>query len=148
MTTVTVNRKAFHDYFIVETYDAGIMLTGNEVKAIREGRVNLKDSFVRVKGNEVLLVNAHISEYSRSSRVDGYEPTRPRKLLLNKLEIDHVRGHALDKGLTVVPLEIFFSTRGFAKVKIAVVKGKQLFDKRETIKKRDIDRDMRRELKK
>lgn len=147
MKIIATNKKAFHDYFILDEYEAGILLSGNEVKAIREGHINLRDCYVRVKKGEAHLVNCHISEYSKSSHIDTYDPVRLRKLLLHKREINKLIGKSQEKGLSIVPIEIYFNNRNIAKIKIAIVKGKKLFDKRDTIKKRDINREVEQELK-
>ncbi|MFC1566270.1 SsrA-binding protein SmpB [bacterium] len=143
MKAVASNRKAYHDYFIVEDFEAGIQLIGQEVKSLRAGKANLKDSYVRFKNEEAFIVKMHISRYSHATRDDDYEPERTRKILLHKREISKLMGKVKEKGLSVVPLEIFFNKRGYAKMKIALVKGKKLYDKRETIKKRDLEREMK-----
>ncbi|MFC1546370.1 SsrA-binding protein SmpB [bacterium] len=147
MRVAAVNKKAFYDYFILEEFTAGIVLTGNEVKAVREGRINLKDSYVRIKNGQSFIVNVHISEYSKSSKIDDYNPRRVRKLLLHKKEINRLSVKTKEKGLSVVPIEVFFSKKGFAKAKIALVKGKKTYNKKEIIKKRDIERELKNEQK-
>ena len=144
---VTVNRKAFHDYFIVEDYEAGIQLLGCEVKSIRAGRINLKDSQVKFRNGEALLFNTHIAKYDKSYSYDNYDETRSRKLLLKKKEIDKIRGKVESKGLSVVPIEVYFNKRNLVKVKIALVKGKKLYDKRQVIKEADIKRQMEKDMK-
>lgn len=142
--TVIVNRKARHDYHILETCQAGLVLHGTEVKALREGRANLRDSYALIDNGEAWMVDCHIGEYSHSGYA-GHVPKRPRKLLLHKREIARLFGKVQEKGLTMVPMKIYF-VKGKAKVDIAVARGKQIHDKRETIKQRDLDRDMRREM--
>ncbi len=135
MTSIAVNRKARHDYFLFEKFEAGISLRGDEVKSIREGRVNLKDSFVRVIRDEAFLFNCHITPYSKIQGYTEPEPTRSRKLLLKKAEIAKLAGLVAQKGYSVIPLSLYFK-RGLVKVEIAVAKGKKEWDKRETIKRR------------
>jgi SsrA-binding protein len=143
--TVTVNRKARHDYFIEETVEAGLILTGSEVKSLRDGRANLKDSFARVDRGEAFLVNAHISPYDAAAR-DGHEPTRSRKLLLHRREIDRLSGKVKEKGLTVIPLRLYFNARGRAKVELGLARGKRQYDKRQAIKEREARRETERAL--
>jgi SsrA-binding protein len=143
---VATNRKAFHDYFIEERYEAGIMLQGTEVKSLREGRVNLQDSYASVRGSEVFLHQCHISPYSHGN-IMNHEPTRVRKLLLHKIEINKLLGKTQQKGLTLIPLRIYFSKRGYAKVELGLAKGKKLYDRRETIKTREAGREVRRAIK-
>jgi len=137
---IASNKKAFHDYFVLEKFEAGIALTGTEVKSLREGRVNFKDSYVEVKGTEAFLHGAHISPYSHGNR-ENHEPERTRKLLLHKREIEKLTGQITEKGLTVVPLRLYFKG-GRVKAEIAVVRGKKLYDKRETEKKKEADREL------
>ncbi|MCG3112048.1 MAG: SsrA-binding protein SmpB [Candidatus Manganitrophus sp. SB1] len=137
---VVSNRKAFHDYFIEETLEAGIVLAGTEVKSLREGRINLKDSFARVENGEVLLYNCHISPYSHGN-ISNHDPTRTRKLLLQRREIERLLGKAQQKGYTLVPLKIYFK-RGWAKVEIGLAVGKKLYDKRETESKKSAQREI------
>jgi SsrA-binding protein len=136
------NRSARHEYHIIETFEAGLVLTGSEVKSIRSKQIQLKDSYVSFKGHEAYLQNAHISEYKASS-YNNHQPERLRKLLLNKNELDRIYGSLREKGLTCVPLKVYFK-KGKIKVEIALVKGKKLHDKREAIKKRDVDNQLRR----
>ncbi|MDD5218110.1 MAG: SsrA-binding protein SmpB [Candidatus Omnitrophica bacterium] len=140
MTQIAVNRKARHDFFLFDKYEAGICLLGNEVKSIREGRVNLKDSFVRVIRGEAYLVNCHISAYSKIQGHVEVDPTRLRKLLLNRVEIDKLYSKSAQKGFSIVPTEMYFK-KGKVKVEIAIAQGKKQFDKRETIKRRMHDRE-------
>ena len=143
---VSVNRKAFHDYFIEEEYEAGIVLTGSEIKSIRAGRVNLRGAFVRVDNEEAWLLDAHISPYEQSGTHFNHEPTRPRKLLLHRREINRLMGRLDAKGLTLVPLDIHFKGRR-AKVKLGLARGKKLFDKRDAVAERDATRQIERVLK-
>lgn len=139
------NRKAFHDYHVLDTFEAGVVLLGTEVKAIREGRVNLRDSFARLDRGEVWLQNVHISPYSHTGYAH-HEERRQRKLLLHREEIRKLTGKVTEKGLTLVPLQMYFKN-GRVKVALALVKGKQLFDKRETIRRREVDRETRAAVK-
>jgi SsrA-binding protein len=139
------NRKAFHDYHILETFEAGIALLGTEVKGIREGRANLRDSFARVEGGEVWLFNVHINPYSHRGYVD-HDPKRKRRLLLHKHEIRKLIGKTVEKGLTLVPTRLYFK-HGKVKVALALAKGKQAHDKRETIRRRELDRETRAAVK-
>ncbi len=143
---VATNRKAFHDYFIEERYEAGILLQGTEVKSLREGRVNLQDSYASVRGSEVFLHQCHISPYSHGN-IMNHDPTRVRKLLLHKTEIHKLLGKTQQKGLTLIPLRIYFSKRGYAKVELGLAKGKKLYDRRETIKTREAGREVQRAIK-
>jgi SsrA-binding protein len=143
--SVAENRKAFHDYHIVETFEAGVALLGTEVKAIREGNVNLRDSFARVEGAEVWIYNVHINPYSHRGYAD-HEPTRKRKLLLHRQEIRKLIGKTIERGMTLVPTRMYFKN-GHVKVAIALARGKQDHDKRETIKKREADRETRAAVK-
>ncbi|MGQ9860310.1 MAG: SsrA-binding protein SmpB [Thermodesulfobacteriota bacterium] len=139
------NRRAWHEYEILETVEAGMVLVGTEVKSLREGRVNLKDSYAKVDGDEVFLVDAHISPYSHGN-IMNHDPLRPRKLLLHKKEIRRLGGKVSERGLTLIPLEIYFK-EGRAKVELGLARGKRLYDKRAAIKKRDERRELQRELK-
>ena len=139
------NRKARHDYHLFDTYEAGLVLLGTEVKAIREGRVNLRDSYGRIEGGEVFLHNVHISPYSHRGYA-GHEPLRRRKLLLNRSEIRKLVGKIVERGFTLVPVRMYFK-RGRVKVAVAVAKGKKEYDKRETIRRREIDRETRAAVK-
>ena len=142
---IAENRKAFHDYHIIETFEAGIVLVGTEVKSIREGSANLRDSFARLEGGEVWLYNVHINPYSHRGYTD-HEPTRKRKLLLHRQEIRKLIGKTVEKGMALVPTRLYFKD-GHVKVSLALAKGKQAHDKRETIKRRDIDRETRAAVK-
>jgi SsrA-binding protein len=139
------NRKARHDYHILETYEAGIALLGTEVKAIREGRVNLRDSYARTQDGEVWMLNVHISPYSHRGYADHAE-TRQRKLLLHRHEIRKLIGRTAEKGLTLVPLQMYFKN-GRVKVLVGLARGKQAHDKRETIRRREVDRETRAAIK-
>lgn len=136
---IASNRKAFHDYFVLQKMEAGIALTGTEVKSLREARVNLKDSYVDIDRGEAWLVGAHISPYSHGNR-ENHDPERKRKLLLHRREIDRLHGQLVEKGLTIVPLRLYFKG-GRVKAEIAVVRGKKLYDKRESEKRRELDRE-------
>ena len=144
-TSVAENRKAFHDYHLLETFEAGLVLLGTEVKAIREGRVNLRDSYARVEDGEVFLYNVNISPYSHRGYAD-HEPLRRRKLLLHRSEIRKLIGKTVEKGMTLVPVRMYFKN-GKVKVSVSLAKGKKDYDKRETIKKRDTDRETRAAVK-
>jgi SsrA-binding protein len=139
------NRKAFHDYHILETFEAGIALLGTEVKGIREGRANLRDSFARVEQGEVWLYNVHVSPYSHRGYVD-HDPKRRRRLLLHRQEIRKLIGKTVEKGLTLVPTKMYFKN-GRVKVALAVARGKQAHDKRETVRRRELDRETRAAVK-
>jgi SsrA-binding protein len=139
------NRKAFHDYHILETFEAGIALLGTEVKGIREGRANLRDAFARLEGGEVWLFNVHINPYSHRGYVD-HDPRRKRRLLLHKHEIRKLIGKTVEKGLTLVPTRLYFKN-GKVKVALALAKGKQAHDKRETLRRREVDRETRAAVK-
>lgn len=143
---VVTHRKALHDYHIFDRYEAGVVLTGTEVKSLREGRVNLKDSYAQVKQGEIYLLNCHISSYSHGSR-ESPEPTRARKLLLHRKEINKLIGRTVEKGYTLVPLRIYFK-KGRAKIEIALAKGKKLYDKRETERRKESDRELAKVMKK
>ncbi len=143
--SIAENRKAFHDYHILETYEAGLALLGTEVKAIREGSVNLRDSYASLEDGEVWLFNVHINPYSHRGYAD-HEPTRRRKLLLHRQEIRKLIGRTVERGLTLVPTRLYFKN-GHVKVSLALARGKQAHDKRETVKKRDADRETRAAVK-
>lgn len=140
---VAENRKARHDYFIEETLEAGIVLTGTEVKSLRSGKANIRDSFARVENGEVFLYDMHISPYEQGNRFN-HEPKRPRKLLLHKHEIRRLIGKTREKGYTLIPLKVYFTAHGIAKVELALAKGKKLYDKREAIRERDAKREIER----
>ena len=140
-----VNRKARHDYFFDETFEAGIMLSGSEVKSIRDGRANLKDSYARVSRGEAQLLNLHISPYDAANR-DNHEPTRTRRLLLHRREIDRLDGQVRQKGLALIPLRIYFNARGIVKIELGLGRGKKHYDKRQSIKEREARRETARAL--
>ncbi len=142
---ITKNRKAWHDYQVLETFEAGIVLQGTEVKSLRDGRANLKDSYASLQGEEVFLHNLHISPYSHGN-INNHDPERTRKLLLHRKEIKKLIGKTQEKGLTLVPLRLYFK-RGKAKVELAVGRGKKHYDKRRDIAKRESDRELKREMK-
>lgn len=146
-SSIAENRKAFHDYFLFDKYEAGISLLGCEVKSIRERRINLKDSFVRVMRDEAYLMNCHISTYSKIQGYEDIDPIRTRKLLLKRSEINALMGAATIKGNAIVPTKLYFR-RGFVKVEIAVAKGKKQYDKRETLKRRIHNRESQIAMKK
>ncbi len=143
---LATNKKARHDFFIEEVYEAGIVLTGTEIKSMRMGRVNLKDSYARVVNNEMMVFNMHISPYEQGNRYN-VDPVRPRKLLLHKQEIRKLLGATTLKGLTLVPLNVYLNSRGMAKMEIAVARGKKDYDKRDTIAKKDADRRIAQQMK-
>ena len=140
------NKKARHDYFIEEVYEAGLVLTGTEIKSLRQGRVNLKESYAKIEKGEVFIYNMHISPYEQGNRYN-VDPLRDRKLLLHKQEIRKLIGYTTQKGLTLVPLQIYINGKGLVKMEIAVARGKKLYDKREDIAKRDAGRRMERMMK-
>jgi len=142
---IAQNKKAYHDYFIEETYEAGIALTGTEIKSIRMGKVNLKDSFARVENNEVYLYNMHISPYEKGN-IFNKDPLRTRKLLLNRHEINKLIGYVTRKGYTLIPTKLYLK-RGLVKVELAVARGKKLYDKREDIARRDAKRELEKHFK-
>lgn len=139
------NRQAYFEYFIEDKYEAGIVLTGTEVKSLRAGKASFNDSYCYFNRDELWLKSLHIAVYSHGTS-NNHEPTRDRKLLLNKRELRKIEARVKEKGITVIPLRIFFSSRGLAKVEIGLGKGKKLYDKRETIKQRDTKREMKKYL--
>ena len=143
---ISTNRKAFHDFLIFDKFIAGIVLTGTEIKSIRKGMLNLKDSFAKIEDNEMFLYGMHISPYEQGNRYN-HKPDRVRKLLLNKREILKIQDKVKKDGVTIVPLELFL-TNGFAKLEIGLAKGKKLYDKREAITKKTQERDIARFMKK
>ncbi|MBI5641714.1 MAG: SsrA-binding protein SmpB [Nitrospirae bacterium] len=145
MKIITQNRKAFHDYAIEETVEAGIMLVGTEVKSLREGKANLKDSYVLIKNAEAFLLNCHISPYSHGN-IMNHDPLRTRKLLLHKKEIARLQGKAIQKGYSLIPLKLYFKG-SHVKVEIGLARGKKQYEKRETIKKKEADREIERAMK-
>jgi SsrA-binding protein len=143
---IATNRKAFHEYFILEKYEAGIELFGSEVKSLREGAANIKEGYVLIRDGIAMLIGVRISPYSHTG-FQGHEPSRERRLLLNRREIAKLAKKTAEKGLTLIPLRIYFKN-GWAKVEIGLAKGKRHYDKKESIKKRDIKRDTEREIRK
>ncbi len=142
---VATNRKALHDYFIEDSYEAGIALTGTEIKSVRAARVNLRDGFVQIRNREAWLLNVHISPYDFGNR-ENHEPRRERKLLLHRQEIRKLQSKVAERGWTIVPLSMYLKD-GRAKVEIALVRGKRLYDKRDAVAERDMDRDLQRAVK-
>jgi len=140
---LVTNRKARHDYHILETFEAGISLAGTEVKSLREGKGNLKDSFALINKGEMFLHNMHISPYEKGN-IFNKDPLRTRKLLMHKREINRLYGLVKEKGLTLIPLKLYLNQRGLVKVELGLAKGKALYDKREDIKRRDANRDIER----
>ena len=141
MKLVANNKKARHDYFIEETYEAGIVLTGTEIKSVRQGKVSIKESYAKIEGTEVILYGMNISPYEQGNRFN-VDPLRPKKLLLHKREIRKLIGYTTMKGLTLVPLRMYINDRGIAKVELAVARGKKEYDKRQATAKRDAERRM------
>jgi len=146
MKIVAENKKAFFNYDLLEKLEAGISLLGSEVKSIREGRVSLKESFAEIRNGEVYLLNCHISPYEAANRFN-HEPRRPRKLLLHKQEIKRLTGKIKEKGLTLIPTKVYFKEKGKVKIEIALARGKRAFEKKEAIKARDVEREVRAEMK-
>lgn len=143
--TISLNRKAYRDYHILETVEAGIVLTGSEIKSIRAGKVSLGEAYAAAQDGEIFLLNAHIARYEPASQ-DNHEPRRPRKLLLHRDEIYELAGKVREKGFTLVPLKLYLKN-GIAKVELGLAKGKKLYDKREAIARRDVEREMERATK-
>ena len=138
---VTENRKARHDYSVEETFEAGIALKGTEVKSLRNGKANLRDSFARVENSEVILYNMHIGQYEQGNRFN-HEPKRERKLLLHKKEINRLLGITREKGMSIIPLKVYFNDRGKAKVQLALARGKRQYDKRKELAAKDAKREI------
>ncbi len=143
--TIALNRRAHHDFTITETFEAGLVLTGTEIKSIRAGKANLSDAYARIEGGEAWLIGAHIAPFEQANRYN-HEPKRIRKLLLHRSEIDELMGRAQAKGLTVVPLRLYITGKGKAKVELGLARGKQLHDRRRDIAERESRRDIAREL--
>lgn len=143
---IATNKKAHHDYFIEEKYEAGIVLTGTEIKSIRQGRINLKESYARVEHGEVYVYSMNISPYEHGN-IYNVDPMRPRKLLLNRREIRKIDAALAQQGLTLIPLSLYLNEKGIAKLEIGVARGKKLYDKRESIAKRDAARNIDRIMK-
>ena len=141
---ITTNRKAWHNYHILDTYETGIALTGTEVKSLREGKASLAEAYARIEGDEIWLVNANIPQFKQASFFN-HEPQRKRKLLLHRSQIRRLTGKILEKGLTLVPLKMYFSGP-YVKVELGLCRGKKHYDKREAIKQRDVRRDVEREM--
>ncbi len=146
MKTLAINRDASYNYEIIERLEAGVALVGSEVKSVKEGKISLKDSYAEIKGGEVFLLNCHISPYEAANRFN-HEPRRLRKLLLHRQEIKRLTGKIKEKGFTLVPTKILLNEKGKVKVEIALAKGKKAYQKREAIKERDRERELRAELK-
>lgn len=144
---IATNKKAFFNYEILETVEAGISLLGSEVKSIREGRISLKESYADVKDGEIFLLNCHISPYEAANRFN-HDPRRERKLLLHRREIKRLTGKIIEKGWTLVPTKVLINAKGKVKVELSLARGKKLYQKKEAIKERDLEREMRAELKK
>jgi len=142
---IAANRKARHEYHILDTYEVGLVLKGTEVKSLREGKVSLRESFAQFDNNELYIMNMHISPYAFGN-IFNVNPKRKRKLLLHSREISRLKGQVEEKGLTLIPLSIYFK-KGYAKLELALAKGKKLYDKRHTLAERDAQREMDRELK-
>ena len=143
-TVVATTRKAFHEYHILETFEAGVQLRGSEVKSIREGKASLKQAYILIRNGEAWLTGSHIASYNHTG-FEGHEPARNRKLLLHKKEIQRIGSKLAEKGLTAVPTKLYFKG-GLIKLEFGLAKGKKLYDKRETKKKRDVERDIQRAL--
>ena len=142
---VATNRKAYHDYHILDKYETGIELLGSEVKSLREGNANLKEGYIVIRKEQAWVLGIHISPYSHTG-FEGHEPVRERRLLLHKREIEKIKISLEQKGLTAVPLKMYFNPNGWAKLEIGIAKGKKIYDKRKAIRERDIQREAEREL--
>jgi len=142
---VATNRKAYHDYHILDKYETGIELLGSEVKSLREGNANLKEAYIVIRKEQAWVLGIHISPYSHTG-FEGHEPVRERRLLLHKREIEKIKISLEQKGLTAVPLQMYFNPNGWAKLEIGIAKGKKIYDKRKAIRERDIQREAEREL--
>ena len=142
---VATNRKAYHDYHILDKYETGIELMGSEVKSLREGNANLKEGYIVIRKEQAWVLGIHISPYSHTG-FEGHEPVRERRLLLHKREIEKIKISLEQKGLTAVPLQMYFNPNGWAKLEIGIAKGKKIYDKRKAIRERDIQREAEREL--
>lgn len=143
---LATNKKARHDYFIEEVYEAGMVLTGTEIKSMRQGKLNLKESYAKIEGEELIIYGMHVSPFEQGNRYN-VDPLRPRKLLLHKQEIRKMIGYITQKGLTIVPLNVYLNERGRAKMEIAIARGKKEYDKRQDIAKRDADRKIQQTIK-
>lgn len=144
--SLAVNKKALFDYEILEKFEAGLVLTGQEVKSVKDGQISLKGAFVTFHNNKAFLTNAHITKYKQAGNIKDYDPTHSRELLLHKREIRHLQEKSFEKGLTIVPLSVYNKKR-FIKVEIALARGKKQFDKRDTIKQRELNREIKRVIK-
>jgi len=147
MKVIATNKKAYYNYELLESYEAGISLLGSEVKSIREGRISLKESHAEIKGGEIFLLNCHISPYE-AANIFNHDPRRERKLLLHRREIKRLSGKVTEKGLTLIPTKVLINDRGKVKIEVSLAKGKRAYQKREVIRERDRDRELRAELKK
>jgi SsrA-binding protein len=145
MKTIALNRKAFHDYEILDKFEAGIVLAGTEVKSVRAGQVTLKDSFVEIHDQEAFLLRCHITPYLNASFFN-HEPERKRKLLLNKKEIRRLDQKVKERGFSIVPLQLYFTPKGMVKIEIALVRGKRAYEKKQKLKERDMKREMDRDV--
>ena len=143
---ISTNRKAHRDFEVLQAYECGIELKGSEVKSLREGKINLNDSFARLEKGRIVLYNTHISPYAEAS-YQNVDPVRPRQLLLHKGQIRKITAELTQRGLTLVPLSVYFNDRGFAKIELALCKGKKLYDRREDIKRKEAELDIRRAMK-
>ncbi len=143
--TISFNRKAYHDYAIQESVEAGVVLTGTEIKSVRAGKVNIREAYAHPQGDELWLFNAHIARYDAGNRYN-HEPTRPRKLLLHRRQIDELSGKVTQKGFTIVPLKLYLKN-GVAKVELGLARGRKLYDKRQSLARRQAEREMERTLK-
>jgi SsrA-binding protein len=146
MKIVAKNKKAYFNYEILESFEAGISLVGSEVKSIREGRISLKESYAEIKSGEIFLVNCNISPYE-AANIFNHEPRRERKLLLHRREIKRLTGKVIEKGLTLIPTKVLINDRGKIKIEVSLAKGKRAYQKKEAIKERDRERELRAELK-
>jgi SsrA-binding protein len=146
MNILTINKRASHDYAFLETYEAGIVLSGQEVKSIKNGSISIKGAFITFSNNEPFLAKAHISPYKNAKAISSYDPERPRKLLLKKREIISLLGKKQMQGLTIIPIKLYTAKRGLIKIQIALAKGKKIYDKRKDIAKKESDRRIKRLL--
>ncbi len=146
MPQLANNKKVFFDYEILEKFEAGLVLLGHEVKAAKAGQISLKGAFIAFHNNKAFLTNAYISKYKQAGKLEDYDPTRSREILLHRKEIRYLQGKFAEKGLTIVPLSVYTKNR-LVKIEIAVARGKHTFDKRESIKKKDVEREMKRAIK-
>lgn len=147
MKIVATNKAAYHNYEVLESYEAGISLVGSEVKAVREGRISLKESYAEVRDGDIVLVKCHISPYE-AANIFNHDPLRVRRLLLHKREIRRLTGKIRERGLTLVPTKVMFNDRGKVKIELGLARGKRQYEKRDVLKKRDTDREIRAEIKK